>query len=106
MSVAKPCLFVCKPCADARYDELQVLVSANRDSEEDYVNVSRAISLRRRAVESCMQFALHCLQGTGRQLPPGLKIVRAKASGKAKAAAKGNPTAKAKPKAKKAASEK
>ena len=67
---------------------MQILLGAERNYDEDYVTASRAISMRRTAVESCIQFALHCLEGAGRQLPPGLKIARAKSAGKAKAKAK------------------
>jgi hypothetical protein len=76
------------------------LVKAEKNMETDYIDVARALSLRRHPIDECVLFALHSLEGSGREIPDQLqKAWSAKKPPKAKAKTKGS-KAKAKAKAK------
>ena len=65
------------------------LVKAEKNMETDYIDVARALSLRRNPIDECVLFALHSLEGSGREIPDALqKAWKAKKPPKPKAKAK------------------
>ena len=76
------------------------LVKAEKNMETDYIDVARALSLRRNPIDECVLFALHSFEGSGREIPDALqKAWKAKKPPKPKAKTKGS-KAKAKVKGK------
>ena len=65
------------------------LVKAEKNMETDYIDVARALSLRRNPIDECVLFALHSLEGSGREIPDALqKAWKTKKAPKPKAKAK------------------
>ena len=65
------------------------LVKAEKNMETDYIDVARALSLRRNPIDECVLFALHSLEGSGREIPDApQKAWKAKKPPKPKAKAK------------------
>ena len=65
------------------------LVKAEKNMETDYIDVARALSLRRNPIDECVLFAIHSLEGSGREIPDALqKAWKAKKPPKPKAKAK------------------